>query len=324
MAAHTFSFTRYLAAKSSVDDRALNRRVWGTLVGAVRARPRGAPLRVLEVGGGIGTMVERLVEWGLLAPIDPDGRRGRTGRSAKQASITMLDVDVDNVAEARRRLRRWATEREFGVDDGGEQRLLFRRADLALALELEAIDLLDFATRERGRFWDLLLAHAVLDDVDIAATLAALLPLLERGGLFYFSITFDGTTTFQPEIDRALDDQIETLYHRAMDRRELGRPRTGGSRAGRRLFHLARGVGAEVLDMGASDWVVFPRSDGYAADEAYFLHYIVHTMEDALSGHPELDPERFADWIALRHAQIEGNELVYIAHQLDLLGRVPP
>ena len=65
-------FQRYLAAKRSVDDRALDRRLLDRLAdGAVRAADDGdGPLRVLEVGAGVGTMVERLVERELLPAAD--------------------------------------------------------------------------------------------------------------------------------------------------------------------------------------------------------------------------------------------------------------
>ena len=59
-------FIRYLAAKKGLDDRSLNRHVWDTLAQTLRDRPESAPLRVLEVGCGIGTMVERLLDRGLL------------------------------------------------------------------------------------------------------------------------------------------------------------------------------------------------------------------------------------------------------------------
>jgi hypothetical protein len=52
------------------------------------------------------------------------------------------------------------------------------------------------------------------------------------------------------------------------------------------------------------------------------LHFIIHTLHKALRGHPELEAKRFEDWIARRHRQIEDNQLIYIAHQLDFLGRV--
>ena len=66
-----------------------------------------------------------------------------------------------------------------------------------------------------------------------------------------------------------------------------------------------------------------PAPRGILGDEAYFLHFIIHTIGTALRGHPELDPVRLLSWITQRHAQIEAGSLVYIAHQLDFLGRVP-
>ena len=56
-----YSLTRYLAAKQSVDDRALNWQVWQRLVAALPRVTPLQPLRILEVGAGIGSMVERLV-----------------------------------------------------------------------------------------------------------------------------------------------------------------------------------------------------------------------------------------------------------------------
>ena len=61
-ASMTFGYARYLAAKTTVDDRALNRHVLAELR---RLMPAGAP-RVLEVGAGLGTMVARLLDWGVV------------------------------------------------------------------------------------------------------------------------------------------------------------------------------------------------------------------------------------------------------------------
>src|SRR5258708_20829365 len=55
----TLDYARYLAAKTTVDDRALNRHVLAELC---RLMPAGAP-RVLDVGAGLGTMVARLLDW---------------------------------------------------------------------------------------------------------------------------------------------------------------------------------------------------------------------------------------------------------------------
>jgi SAM-dependent methyltransferase len=299
-------FIRYLAAKRTVDDRALNRHVWEWLVGAVPPATSARPLRVLEVGAGIGTMVERLVEWGLLT----------------YAAVTAIDAEPANVAEARRRLPPWAAGRGLAVAERDGGGLRFDGEGRAIDLELRAIDLFDFIAAERERrSWDLLVAHAVLDLLPIPVVLPGLVALVRPGGLLYLTITFDGATILQPEIDRALDDQIEALYHRTMDERVTsGRP-SGDSRSGRHLIGHLRAAGATVLAAGASDWVVVAGPDGYPADEAYFLRFIVETMRGALQGHPELDAGRFAAWIAERHAQIERGELVYIAHQLDVLAR---
>jgi hypothetical protein len=45
-------------------------------------------------------------------------------------------------------------------------------------------------------------------------------------------------------------------------------------------------------------------------------------LDLVLTGHPHLYAERLGAWVAQRHAQIEQGALVYIAHQLDVLGRM--
>jgi hypothetical protein len=104
-------------------------------------------------------------------------------------------------------------------------------------------------------------------------------------------------------------------------RRDRGRP-AGSSRTGRQLFGRLQAAGARVIAAGSSDWVVFPGPDGYPGDEAFFFHFIIDTIGQALEGHPELDRSRFQSWIDQRHRQIEARELIYIAHQLDFLGYI--
>jgi 16S rRNA A1518/A1519 N6-dimethyltransferase RsmA/KsgA/DIM1 with predicted DNA glycosylase/AP lyase activity len=84
------SFTRYLAAKKGVDDRALNRNVWDTFCQSLPHATQEMPLRVLEVGAGIGTMIERLIEHGTLT----------------HAIYTAIDADANNNAELNRRVRK--------------------------------------------------------------------------------------------------------------------------------------------------------------------------------------------------------------------------
>jgi SAM-dependent methyltransferase len=302
-----YSFVRYLAAKKSVDDRALNRHVWASLAEALPTTDMVAGLRVLEIGAGIGTMLERLLDWGLLT----------------HAIYTAIDAEPDNIEEAHRRLPTWAASQGFAVKESQEG-ILFQRPKQQVYVELAAVDLFDFVAPEHQcSAWDLLVAHAFLDLVDVPATLPSLFSLLRPGGLFYATIVFDGATILQPEIDPELDAQIEMLYHRTMDLRFIAGSPSGDSRAGRHLLSYMQTAGAEVLDVGSSDWVVFAGPNGYPNDEAYFLHFIIRTIHTALEGHPDLDPARFADWIAQRHAQVEQRRLVYITHQLDFLAHVP-
>ncbi|MFN8440358.1 MAG: class I SAM-dependent methyltransferase [Caldilineaceae bacterium] len=283
-----YSFQRYLSAKRTVDDRALNAHVWQGLRNTLRTVP-SVPLQVLEIGAGIGTMIDRALEWRLF---------DETIHS--QVVYTALDEQEDNVIVA--------------------QQKFHTRPDW-LSLRLEHADLFAFAERpEEANRYDLLIAHAFLDLMDIPQTLPLLKTLLSPGGLVYFTINFDGATILQPEIHRDFDQQIETLYHRTMDERITGGQLSGDSQSGRHLFGHLREAGIEVLAAGSSDWVVFGNRSGYPADEAYFLHYIIHTMQGALHQHPQLDQARFETWIKQRHQQVEAGDLVYIAHQIDFLG----
>jgi len=298
-------YIRYLAAKKGLDDRSLNRHVWDHLVRAVRNRPGASPLRVLEVGCGIGTMVERLLDWGLLT----------------RATYTGIEIEADFIRAAAQRLHVYAAARHVSLDVESGGAMLFKTPGQDVRITLEAADLFEFMARPRGTSaWDLLVAHAFLDLIDLPTALPRLLSRLVPGGLFYFTLNFDGATILEPPIDPDLDARIEVLYHRTMDgRRGQGRP-SGSSVTGRRLFGGLKEAGARVAVAGSSDWVVFPGPDGYPGDEAYFLHFIIDTISRALNDHPELEMSRFKAWVARRHRQIEAQELLYVAHQLDVLG----
>jgi len=299
-------YTRYLAAKKGLDDRSLNRHVFHSLSQSLAAFAPPHPLRVLEVGCGLGTMVERLLDWGLLS---------------RDAVYHAIDLEAENITAARERLGAYAPAHAYQISEKAGVLYLWSLQGHLLQVALEAIDLYDFLRREQGRqVWDLLIAHAFLDLVDLPATLPPLLSLLEKGGHFYFTLNFDGATTFLPVIEAELDRQIEELYHQTMDQRLINGQPSGHSRTGRRLFQMLPAAGAQILAAGGSDWVVRPGPDGYPGDEAYFLHFIIQTLAAALQGHPQLPENRFRDWLAERHRQIERGELIYLARQMDFFG----
>jgi len=300
-----YSFTRYLAAKRSVDDRALNNQVWQCLSSELQSLSH-TPLSILEVGGGIGTMIERMLERDLW----------------QKAEYTLLDAQADNIQMAGERLAEWAELRGWLVQ-ATESGLWLQQEGCEVRVRMLNRDLHSYLNDSGGELtFDLLVAHAFLDLVDIPATLPGLFQLLRSGGLFYFTLNFDGETIFEPLIDPGLDHQIIEIYHRSMDQRMVGGKPSGDNQAGRHMFHNLKTAGVVILEAGASDWVVYAGQRGYPEDEAYFMHYIIHTLDHQLRGHPEIDPERLAAWVDIRHAQIEHCELVYIAHQLDFVGRV--
>jgi len=294
----TFDYARYLAAKTTVDDRALNRHVLAELR---RLMPAGAP-RVLEVGAGLGTMAARLMDWGAVGA----------------GEYILLDADPELLDRSRRWLSDWAAARGLRCDllpDGlrvGDLRVRLLHAELGSYLE---------AAHEGPA--DVLIANAVLDLVDVPAVLPGLLRLLVPGGTYWFTVNYDGESIFAP--GHPHDDQIMRAYHRDMDERiRYGRP-AGESRTGRHLFHHLRAAGAPALAAGPSDWVVHAGPDGtYAGDEAYFLRSILNTIQDALRDRPDrVEPADLAGWLAERSGQLAAGELVYIAHQLDFVGRSP-
>jgi len=300
MKARDYSFPRYLLSKQSVDDRALNKDV----LSALKANLPPQPLRIIEVGAGVGTMLRRLIRWNVI----------------QRAEYVMVDEMAENIEYASEWVKVWAEEAGFSFGDdvsverGGENQARVFDARREVRIRFERADVFDFIQKNQTPA-DLLIAHAFLDLLPMPESLPKLLSLTK--GLAWLTVNFDGVTTFEPTIDAALDEQIERLYHETMDRRATG----GDSRSGRHLFGHLRGAGADILAAGASDWVVYAKDGGYPDDEAYFLHFILHFFEESLTGHPELDAEAFANWLRERHAQIERGELVYIAHQMDFLVR---
>ena len=293
----TFDYARYLAAKTTVDDRALNRHVLAELR---RLMPAGAP-RILEVGAGLGTMVARLMDWGAVSA----------------GEYILLDADRQLLDCSRQWLRDWAAARGLRSDplpDGlrvGDLRVRLVHAELGSYLEAA-----------HGAPADVLIANAVLDLVDVPAVLPGLLRLLFPGGVYWFTINYDGESIFAP--GHPHDDQIMQAYHRDMDER-IRYGQAGESRTGRHLFHHLRAAGAPALAAGSSDWVVHAGPDGnYPGDEAYFLRSILNTIQNALRNRQDrVEPADLADWLAVRCRQLAAGELVYIAHQLDFVGRSP-
>ena len=300
------NFTRYLSAKKTVDDRSLNQWVFQKLTAALAAKDISSPLNILEIGCGIGTMVERLWDRNLVP----------------QATYTAIDREPELIAAARIRLQEFAHHRHVAFSEVGKS-IRLAAPERSWLISLEAIELQTFCQRQAGKpSWDLVLAHAFLDLIDLDTGLPSLISLLVPGGLYYFTLNFDGETIVQPPVDIQFERQIFELYHQSMDERQG--EGSGHSQTGRRLLNALCRSASEILAAGSSDWVVFPVAESrYPAEEMYFLHYMLETINQAVSTHPNLDSKKFQAWLARRQAQIEAGELIFIAHQLDICGRRP-
>lgn len=277
--------TRYLEAKRSLDNRSLSRRVRDRLLAAVSAEPR-----VLDIGCGTGTTVPRLLEWG----IDTGTYRG------VDSDPGVIDFARTVRPAALRQAGRSVIERDRGCTVG-DLSVTYDVGD-ALATLTDADDV------------DLVVAQAFADLVPVEELLDGIESALAPGGLAYFPITFDGGTIFQP--DHPADRAVEDAYHAAIDA-DPGRD----VHAGRHLAEACGRRDGDLLAMGSSDWILRPTANEYHADEGYFLASILDFIEEALSERPV---EGAADWLATRRRQLDDGQLLYVAHQYDLLYRAAP
>jgi len=297
------SFSEFLTAKRTVEDRALNQRVFERFATELAARSGDDPVRIVEIGTGTGSMIARLADWEAFP---------------QQVSYRAVDLDADTIATARQRLPAWLREAGHTVDQQSNRIVARRqRADgpeQTLTITLEVAD--GFSITDEA---DAVIAAAVLDLVELEPAVEELKQLLAAGGVLYAPITFNGRTSFTP-VD-PLDNRIERLYHRHMDD---VREQPGSSRAGQQLLTTLPAAGYRVLEAGGSDWIVRPLDGAYPAAESTALGHLLATIDGALADYPPdvIDPERRTEWIDKRIAQLEGGELTLVAHHLDVLARL--
>jgi hypothetical protein len=292
-----------LSSKATVDDRALNKDVFERVRGELR-RHGSRECTLVELGGGLGTMVARLMRWNLI----------------ERARYIIMDVDEQLLSDARAWLTEWATRSGLTTAQDGDALRIRSSAGLDWRIELVREELSDDIDSAAIAKADLLIANAFLDLVDLSKVLPSLFRrYLSEGGLYWFTINFDGETIFEPS--HRFDEKLMRVYHRSMDERiRYGRP-AGDSRTGRHLFWRLREAGATVLEAGASDWMVFADDDGrYRASEADFVRHILVTIEEELKRHGDVEPAALSEWMAARYAELSAGRLVYIAHQMDYCG----
>jgi|GEM_PF-54784 len=302
-----FSYQQYLAAKRTVDDRALNPEVFSRFIGTLREMPAESPVRILEIGAGIGTMAERLL----------------TLDDIPSLEYTALDIHSESLKVAQYRLTKFLGENGWDVQSTrGSAHINAHKGDDSRTIRFTHAEALAFASDTSNHAsYDVIMAHAVLDMFHIRTALPVLLQTLESGGVYCFTLNYNGRTAFHPPIDPDLEDLFERRYNESMDRLETDGKLRSGSRSGDHMLeYLSRET--ELLVSGDSDWEVVPGEGGYPAEEAYFVQCILKDMEEALSDDPKIDQRAFQMWMETRSRQLTNAHLEFRAHNMDFLGRV--
>lgn len=281
------SFLRYLAAKRTVDDRAIHRPTLDRLrrrinrLAADRTATDG-PFRIVDVGAGIGTMLDRAIEWGLLplgsveyVGVDRDETCVRTARQrAGELDALAAGTDPGGAPGVDRAGRASATEGSppdsiaIGGGEATPERPVeatLRWSDRETTLEVSHVvdDALSFVSSEEEI--DLLVGVSFLDLVELSTGLKRLWSGMADGGVAYFPITFDGVTLFRPVDDPEFEEHLLAAYHATMNHAD----RPGHSQTGRRVLDTIREGPVDLLAAGSSDWVVHPTpmdTDGKEAE----------------------------------------------------------
>lgn len=298
MESFEFSYPKYLQSKETVDARALNERVANRFITDL-LRENSPSIQILEVGGGIGTTVMRVIK-----QLEEGG--------CSSLKYTFVEKRSDNVERAEMQIGEWAVERgyewysdeNYGILKGDQHPDLLSE----IAIDFVANDFSSYVSEENEALFDAIIAQALFDLFEPEPALKTLRSCLRVGGLWYLPIHFDGVTGFEPQTKPSLDTTIEQLYHKEMD----------APHSGRRLLTALRNTGAQLLEVGGSDWVVTGDEDGYTEKEEYFLKCILFFIYNTLLSSAEISSSSLAEWIEIRTQQIDRGELIYLTHQLDI------
>jgi hypothetical protein len=305
-----YDYARYLSAKKTVDQRAFDRRVWGTFTDHVnRSAERSThPVRILEVGGGVGATIPRLI----------------AACPGTSLDYTMVELEPGNVQAARQTLLTWADDNDVTLSESGDTTLRLSYQETTVDVDLIHGDMFEFLDRDVSSYYTAVIGQAIFDVVDLPYAVQLLTQHLEPGGMCYAPVHFDGMTAFEPTMDdrqggSELDDRIVDLYHASMRRQD-----TDGARSGRDLLTAFRSNGVPIVAAGGSDWIVLGTpDDGYPADEAYFLQCILHFVEEELTGDADLSSDDLDTWLHTRRQQIADGKLIFVSHHLDVLAQRP-
>ena len=305
----SYRLSRYLKAKQTVDERALNRRVEERFYTELEhlASSKNGPIAIVDLGAGLGPTAQRLV-------------RAIDNTKARSITYHLVDQSSALLREARTRLQDWMKGKGFDVLESPNQ-IHCLQEDQSITFQFHATEALQYLRSQSTGQFDSVIAQSFVDLVNIPQTLSLLEKTIRKGGISYFPLTFDGQTRFLPERSGSPSEEVIEYYHESMDG-DTDNGSTGGAQAGGQLLEGIPEIGA-FLAVGSSDWLVYPQKDiGYEGEESYFLYHILRFVERELSSDPRLSTDTLSEWITDKREDVANERLIYQASQLDVLARV--
>jgi SAM-dependent methyltransferase len=262
----------WLAARRPFDEAALDRGAVLTIRRWADGRHSADPVRVVDLGSGIGAGLQRALRW-----------------LGDRASLAFT-VDSDRVllaaAQAAWRDDSWTVHpTDESRDQGCAPYTVFRNGQRTIITPLvaDALAPLDVAGGPSDASIDLVLAHAFADLVPLDRLATRIHALLRPGGLAHLALTYDGETAFEPTDDARLEARVIAAYHRHMDRPRAEFECYGGSTAGRRLGSALEAAGLRIVRAAPSIWRVHAgRGDTAAAREvlARMIRFVADSVID--------------------------------------------
>lgn len=286
----TFDYVAYLDIKKAIDDRSLNADVWQSMLKWTREKcQQDSSIHILEIGAGIGTMIERLLE--RLSP----------------ASVLYQAVEPEPAfaSAARSRLQHWAQNRGLVFSEIDPLNWVLAGNDCEYRINwicAEAGNLDNFVA---PRSCDLLIAHAVVDLLPVPELLPRLMEKLNVDGAYYFSLNYAGETNFDPE--HPSDQLLMRAYNRDMDKRHQ-QGSWQASLTGKNLGSWLHDQGHRTITEGPSDWQL-------ESGDGDFIENILDTINKALR-----EEKALSSWYQERCHQLRQHALRLEITNTDYFG----
>jgi 2-polyprenyl-3-methyl-5-hydroxy-6-metoxy-1,4-benzoquinol methylase len=300
-------YIRYLTAKKNVDDRALNRHVWQALTANLPSSSSKNWIEVIDIGAGTGTMFERMMSW----------------RFSTRLHYTMVEKVPEYLAAFKSKSHHSSSFISYALEWRSKTSADIISSEIIGTVDMCCTDLFDVIFNQKyfGQF-DIIIAHAVMDLVNVNTVLDGFEKLVKPGGLLYLTLNYDGLTFFLPPFDPDFEHYLFQRYHLSMDQRIIAGRRSGSSQSGRELLTTLSRRQLPILAAGSSDWFICPSTQGYLDDDTYFLEEILQTIHNQLKCDNHIDPCRLSAWMTHRQNQLKAAELIFMARNIDILVKV--